>query len=90
MPGGKHNTIPRVPPHLRAEGNEVINPASLPKSHISAGKHRDTLAKPQHDFRDQLSDQASARIVFIEFGRSGIAVPCLFQPFIHNGVIGRG
>lgn len=43
-------------------------------------------AERGNPFRDNASDQ-SGTVVFVEFGRSGIAVPCLFQSFIHNGGI---
>lgn len=88
MLGGKHITIPRVPPHLRAEGSEVINPASLPEPNVVAGHDRLTVAKPQHNFRDQLSDQASARVVFIGVG-GGCVARFIHFPF-HAQEIARG
>lgn len=72
---------PRVPQPSAGE--------PLPSSTGGRGNH--TLRTPKHgavntEFADDRGDQVAnaPRLVFIEFGRSGIAAPFQFFPFIHE------
>lgn len=71
---------PRLPsPDMGSRGNLNDSPA------------REGLIASErgNPFGDDAPDQAGT-LVFIEFGRSGIAVPCLFQSFIHAQPISKG
>lgn len=56
-------------------------------SHNASAGEGLSLAQRGNPFRDDLTDQP--RLVFVEFGRSGIAVPCLFRSF-HDPLNSQG
>ena len=49
--------------------------------HHACGEYGPRCAEPGDRFCDDLADQPGSRVVFIEFGRSGIAAPFQFFPF---------
>lgn len=54
--------------------------------HDAIRGHRLIASETQNEVSDDLANEAGT-LVFIEFGRSGIAVPCLFHSFNHEGEV---
>lgn len=84
MPGGTNHTVlgrvaPRESRALSTSARDNLNHAT-----INIG---DVLTERSDPVRDDLTDQS--RLVFVEFGRSGIAVPCLFRSF-HDPLNSQG
>ena len=75
---------PRVPQPSAGEGREH-SVRSRPKVTLRAPKHGAVNTEFADDRGDQVAN--ALRLVFVEFGRSGFAVPCLYRSF-HGGRYG--
>lgn len=75
----------RVPPCSARESRASASSigGARDKLHHSSARERLIDAERGNPFRDDAPDQPGT-LVFIEFGRSGIAVPCLHFSFIHE------
>ncbi|MGQ3286143.1 MAG: hypothetical protein ACT6UL_00150 [Sphingopyxis sp.] len=65
----------------RGQGEGDILPLS-PDNHHTPAREGLIASERGNPFSNDAPDQPGT-LVFIEFGRSGIAVPCLHFPFVH-------
>lgn len=81
--------IPRVP--LSAREPRPVASTGTGRGNSNHAPARESLIASErgNPFSDDAPDQPGT-LVFIEFGRSGIAVPCLFHSFNHEGEVANG
>lgn len=89
--GGHHNTIPRAGRYPRAHpsGETATSTAVSPEGNIVPGQDRRIDAEARDNFRDDLANKASARIL-IETEVGGVAALYQFIPFIHSAASSHG